>query len=147
MKQQINHASSYEEIDSLGLLHSLWQQKWLIIISVLTASAYIAFTKPAYEVQAWILPADTPNIDTFNYEREVRFSHLPKPFGIDTTYNIFPHDLFAESTKYNLARTFIPLLQSKYDFYKNDIENLDKFQLFYPDGVIKPSDLSKKLWF
>ncbi|MCW8445047.1 hypothetical protein OQJ05_13430 [Fluoribacter gormanii] len=56
-------------------------------------------------------------------------------------------DSLAESTKYNFAHTFIPFLHSKYDFYKKEIKNLDKFQLFYPDGMIKPSDLSKMTWF
>lgn len=123
LEHPIKHIYGKDEIDLLELVRILWKQKGLILlvtlISTMVGFAYISFTKPVYEVRAYISSPNTADIDALNYGQSFP-EGLLKPFEVKMVYNMFIEILLSKSIQHNFFNKFYlpdfsPASQHKFD--------------------------------
>ncbi|MHA6193666.1 LPS O-antigen chain length determinant protein WzzB [Pseudomonas wadenswilerensis] len=111
--QTDEHATVTEEFDLVGVLQSLWSQKWLVLsvagLVFAVSLIYLFLARPVYESRVYLAPPTQNEIANFNYGRtsEAELS----PYTIKDVYDVFLHNLRAESLRRDFFRTvYLPSL-------------------------------------
>ncbi|WP_027896943.1 LPS O-antigen chain length determinant protein WzzB [Zestomonas thermotolerans] len=99
-ESQVTRVAANDEIDLIELFHSLWEQKWLILLVTFlvtgAAAAYAFLSKPIYEARVAVLPPSLSNVAGFNLGRkEVGLA----PFKVQDVYEVFTRNLQADETR------------------------------------------------
>lgn len=101
-ESQVTRVAANDEIDLIELFHSLWEQKWLILLVTFlvtgAAAAYAFLSKPIYEARVAVLPPSLSNVAGFNLGRTKEVVGL-EPFKVRDVYEVFTRNLQADETR------------------------------------------------
>lgn len=100
-ESQVTRVAANDEIDLIELFHSLWEQKWLILLVTFlvtgAAAAYAFLSKPIYEARVAVLPPSLSNVAGFNLGRTKEVGL--EPFKVQDVYGVFTRNLQADETR------------------------------------------------
>jgi chain length determinant protein (polysaccharide antigen chain regulator) len=106
-EQTYQRQASDDEIDLVELFHSLWAQKWLIVLITLVftvgAASYAFLSKPVYEASSAVLPPSLSDIAGFNLGRNEGGLTL---FLVHDMYTIFIRNLQSDKSKRKFFREY-----------------------------------------
>ena len=109
-EQTYQRQASDDEIDLVELFHSLWGQKWLIVLITLiftgAAAAYAFLSKPVYEVSATVLPPSLSDIAGFNLGRTGADNGGLEPFLVNDVYAVFARNLQSDRSRREFFKEF-----------------------------------------
>lgn len=116
MRNEHERLSAGDEIDLVELIHGLWQQKLLIILTTLLISgvavAYALLAKPMYEARVFVQSPSQNDIAHLNYGRGGG-SGLAM-LGVKDVYDTFLRHLQSESLRREFFQTvYLPLLSDE----------------------------------
>ena len=121
--KQIKDGNGQDEINLIDIMRTLWQQKIIILVTtfigLLIGLSYISFTKPVYEVTAYIYPPTLKDFSALNHGRSNEKSSLLTTSSVKDVYGFFSQSLLSESTKWDFyEKSFLPVMSSKYSANK-----------------------------
>ena len=125
--QQIKDGNGQDEINLIDIMRTLWQQKIIILattfIGLLIGLSYILFTKPVYEVTAYVHPPTLKDFSALNQGRSKKKDALLTTNLVKDVYGFFSQSVLSESTKWDFyKKSFLPIVSSKYS--PNEIPKL-----------------------
>lgn len=111
--QTNERAALSDELDLISVLHSLWLQRYLVIVVaalvMVAAVGYLLVASPVYESRVYLTPPTQNDIANFNYGRTSE-AEL-KPYTVSDVYTVFLSNLRAESLRRDFFRTvYLPSL-------------------------------------
>jgi chain length determinant protein (polysaccharide antigen chain regulator) len=145
-EQQIKSLHYGDELSVLDLLKILWQQKKLVLGSIvlgcLVSSSYLFLSPPIYEAKIIITAPTTGDISQLNVGRSYSQYSPIKAFNYSEVYRLYSVTLLSNATKQLFFRQiYLPTLQKK----ANKINENKLYNSYLKNIIVKTDFLSNPI--